>query len=255
MTDAPPTLSDRARKFASDLTDTIGGALGPGAPSFVAEAAPQRLHNAELTRVIVRTKDNVEIQLSIDGEHALNLVVEYTCEWDDERAFLAVRKAHFHVYSIDAEDPLFRYEFVDGMVSDLPSAHLHVHAHRDEILYQLFRSERKQRGRNRAKKVLEPKRTPPRLSAIHFPLGGTRMRPALEDVLQTLMEEFCIDTAPKAREALEQGRAEWRRHQIGALVRDAPAEAIRVLEAMNYEITWRGDDSEPAERTDRLSAI
>lgn len=255
MTDARPTLSDMARKFASDLTDTVEGTLGSGVTRFVAEAAPTAVTGAELTRVIVRTEDNLEIPLDIDGDHALNLVVEYTCEWDDHRAYLAVRKAHFHVYSVEAEDPLFRYEFVDGMSSRLPSAHLHVHAHRDEILYQLFRSERKQKGRNRAKKVLEAKRTPPRLSAIHFPLGGTRMRPALEDVLQTLMEEFCIDTVPKAKQALEAGRAEWRRNQIGALVRDAPAEAIRVLESMKYHVSWQGDGDEPAERTDRLSAI
>lgn len=255
MTDARPTLSDKARKFASDLTETVQNALGPEAPRFVAEAAPSKTSGAELTRVIVRTDSNVEIPLAIDGEHALNLIVEYTCEWDEHQAFLAVRKAHFHVFSADADDPLFRYEFVDGMVSRLPSAHLHVHAHRDEMLYQMFRSERARKARTRAKQVLEPKHKPPRLSTIHFPMGGTRMRPALEDVLQTLIEEFCVDHAPKAVEALEAGRAEWRRHQIGALVRDAPAEAVRVLSALGYSVSWRGDGPEPSERTERLSAI
>ena len=111
-------------------------------PTFVAEAAPLR-GNDELTRLVVHTEGDSAVPLLVDGRHAFNLIVAFTCEWDNRKAYLAVRKAHFHVFSVESFDPLYRYEYVDGMQSRLPTAHLHVHAHRDEIVFQLFRSDKK----------------------------------------------------------------------------------------------------------------
>lgn len=71
---------------------------------------------------------------------------------------------------------------------------------------------------------------------LHFPLGGHRFRPCLEDVLQMLVEEFGIDTADGALDALAAGREKWRRHQTGAVVRDAPEEAVRVLRELGYMV-------------------
>jgi hypothetical protein len=248
-----PTLEERAREFAHSLTSTVAAVLGSGAPTFVAEAAPRR-GDSELTRLIVHTGDDEEVALHVDGHHAFNLVIAFTCEWDNLRAYLAVRRAHFHVFSVESFDPLFRYEYVDNMQSRLPSAHLHVHAHRDEIVFQLFRSEKK-KGKSQAKKVLSPKLASPRLSSIHFPLGGARMRPALEDVLELLITEFCIDTDGDPWPAIEAGRADWRRSQVGTLVRDSPQEAIRVLRSLGYAIVWAGEGNEPGERTERLTSI
>jgi len=222
-------------------------------PTFVAEAAPLR-GNDELTRLVVHTEGDSAVPLLVDGRHAFNLIVAFTCEWDNRKAYLAVRKAHFHVFSVESFDPLYRYEYVDGMQSRLPTAHLHVHAHRDEIVFQLFRSDKK-KGRNQAKKVMSPKMASPRLSSIHFPLGGARMRPALEDILEMLISEFCIDTVEDPWPAIEAGRAGWRRSQIGTVVRDSPREAIRVLESLEYTVTWNGDGPEPPERLERLTSI
>lgn len=254
MTEVPGTdpLESRARTFALELTETVRGVLGPTAPEFVAEAAPRR--SGDITRVIVRTDGGAEIPISIDGNHALDLIAEFTCAWDHRGAYLAVRKSDLHVRSVDSNttEPLFRYEFVDALSAALPTAHLHVHAHRDEMLFQLFRSSKK-RSRTKADRALDPKLASPRLSGIHFPLGGTRMRPVLEDVLQMLITEFCIDTITGAEDALSEGRLRWRRRQVGALVRDAPEQAIRVLSEMGYEVRWGGTGEEPGERTDRLA--
>lgn len=157
-----------------------------------------------------------------------------------------------HVTQVDGGAPLFRYEFTERPGRDNPVAHLHVHAHRDEILYALLRgANRRARRRADATKPGDT-RTPPRLSNIHFPLGGARMRPCLEDVLEMLWHEFGVDVRDTARAAIADGRARWRRHQTAAAVRDAPAEAVRVLRSMGFRV----DDppgGPPSERTDRLA--
>lgn len=63
------------------------------------------------------------------------------------------------------------------------------------------------------------------------------MRPCLEDFLEFLIRECHVDARPEWQKAIEAGRIRWRRHQIAALVRDAPEEAIRVLEENGYTVT------------------
>ncbi|MGH4025484.1 MAG: hypothetical protein ACRDRV_12995 [Pseudonocardiaceae bacterium] len=53
------------------------------------------------------------------------------------------------------------------------------------------------------------------LSALHFPVGGARIRPCLEDFLHFLAHEFQIDVLPNAPAILAEGRERWRRRQIG----------------------------------------
>lgn len=249
MTRVEASLEAHAADFASELTTTVAGALGPDMTEFVAEASPRS--SGATTRVSVQPEGGVAIELTISGEPCLNLVVDFECTWDSHERYLSVRKSGFKVETLDKGAPLFRYEFVNGMDSGLPAAHLHVHAHRDELLFAMFRGDRgKPAQRSRA--LLDGKRRP-QLSDIHFPLGGVRMRPCLEDVLQLLQVEVGIDVAPTFDEVIEEGRASWRRRQIAAAVRDAPAEASRVLTELGYGITLPAG-GHPAERMTRLTS-
>lgn len=248
-------LRAEAEAFAAELTrllhDVFAGVLDDP-PSFVAVAAPERSNSEQ--RVSVSLRDSVEVPLMIDGEHWLNLVAEYQCHWDHVKSFLAVRSASISVAPARKGAPLFRYEFIADMNDgDIPCAHLHVHAHRDEFLIALLRGE-KGRPKARTKQALNPAATNPQLSDVHFPLGGPRMRPSLEDVIQMLMAEFAIQVSAGAKEALDESRAEWRRKQIGSAVRDAPAEAGRVLTSLGYSVT-PPPDGEPAERVDKLMML
>lgn len=202
-------------------------------------------------RVSVHPEGSQDIPLTIGERHSLSLITAFTCTWDHAQAFLAVRDAKIHVTPADSGTPLFRYEFVHGMNPTSPAAHLHVHAHRDEFLFRLFMGQRG-KAAARAKAVMgEVDKANPQLSDVHFPLGGPRMRPSLEDVLQMLKNEFEVDVQPGFQAVLDDSRARWRRRQIAASVRDAPQEAVRVLRAMGYTIA-SPTDGEPPERTDRL---
>ncbi|MFC0247381.1 hypothetical protein ACFFIO_02585 [Citricoccus parietis] len=93
------------------------------------------------------------------------------------------------------------------------------------------------------------------MQELHFPMGGHRFRPALEDVLEMLIDEFGIDNDQNAREALKRGRLVWRQTQTKSAVRDDPESAVEVLRGLGYDVTWRGQGSEPESRVDRLQAL
>lgn len=242
-------LQWQVEAFALELTTTLRGVLTSAIPEFAIEASPARQGNQ--TRLLVQPADKAPISLAIDGEDALALICEFTCIWDHRETYLKVTSSKLHVTQVDGGAPLFRYEFTERPGKDNPVAHLHVHAHRDEILYALLRGpHRRARRRADASKAGDP-RTPPRLSNIHFPLGGARMRPCLEDVLEMLMHEFGVDVHDDARTVIAQGRARWRRHQTAAAVRDAPAEAVCVLRALGFRVE-EPVDGPPSERIDLL---
>jgi hypothetical protein len=73
-----------------------------------------------------------------------------------------------------------------------------------------------------------------------------------------LIKEFGI-TPPGGRraalESLANGRERWRRRQLAAAVRDAPDEAIRVLDELGYDVTLREGENEPAPQTARLRGL
>jgi hypothetical protein len=148
-----------------------------------------------------------------------------------------------------ATEPLVRYEFLETP-HGIPAAHVQVHGDHPTWM-GVFESIS---GTRRARKH----RRRQRVSDLHFPVGGRRFRPCLEDVLEMLILEFNVVPSPDqetARVALRAGRAAWRAHQLGAAVADNPAVAVRVLTQLGYEVTWRGQRSEPEARVDRLREL
>lgn len=243
------TLAARAEEFAQELTDTFVGVFGSEVPRFVAEASPKS--SGPSTRVIVRTEDGAGICLSIDDSHALNLLIDYQCVWDSQSRYLKVRRANIHVRPVSEATPLFRYEFVEDMAPAYPSAHLQIHAHRDEFLFTMMRAQRGKPASRADAATGVSKSAMPRLANVHFPLGGPRMRPCVEDIIQMLVSEFGVRTETHAQRALDEGRARWRRRQIGTSVRDAPEEAARVLRELGYDVVMP-EDGPAVERTANL---
>lgn len=168
------------------------------------------------------------IPLYIAGDNLAKLRVSFRCYLDHQRAYLAVEKSEFTLISEADREPLVRLEFQSGMYR-APAAHWQVHAERGAFSALLARARTK---------------APHDLASLHLPVGGARMRPCLEDFLQFLVRECRIDHHDGWEQAVVVGRERWRRRQIAALVRDAPDEAIRVLEENGYRIQ-RGSGNLP----------
>lgn len=233
-------LSRRAEEFANALSGTVRGVLGTEVPDF--EAVYEKGRRGD-QRLVIRTKTpagspSPAIPIKIDDKLRLEVTVTLLCAWDSDQHFLAIEKSSIHVRMAgNHPEPLFRWEYVRNPTSSVPSAHFHLHAHRDEIVYLLLTGgEGNRRVKKRAQQVGETSPTIPRLSALHLPLGGPRFRPCLEDVLQFLILEFGIDRADDWENAIHEGRRNWRRVQTGVVVRDSPDEAVRVLKELGYTI-------------------
>lgn len=216
---------DLAIEFADKLTSLMRGVLGEGAPRFHAVNVGRRV------RVSPLGEDRVEanVPISINGEHRLELLVRYYCCWDGSSTFLATDKADIHVFYAGIADPLLRFEYVRKW-TEPPGAHIQVHAHRDEMAYLMRLADS-----GRPKEGLKHDRLP-RLSEMHLPVGGHRMRPALEDVLMFLKRELAIDTAPGWRKVLDEHLREWRLIQLKSAVRDAPEVAADILRLLGYGV-------------------
>lgn len=166
----------------------------------------------------------------MDGTQILALKVEYACCLDRQGEHLAVETSSIAVFAGEKPDrePLLRYEYVRDPQGTIPAAHIHVHAHRDAFTAAMVRSGKATtRGAERASSTGVPS-----IKEIHFPVGGHRFRPSLEDVLEILIDEFGIDSPVDFRQKLRAGRRDWRRIQTKAVVRDDPESAIEVLTAL-----------------------
>ena len=107
------------------------------------------------------------------------------------------------------------------------------------------------RTRNRRKEYVE-KGAFPTFSSLHFPVGGDRLRPGLEDILQMAIYEFHIDVEPDWEITLNDSRAEYRSRQIKALVREFPDLAYEALIEIGCDLT---EKPERSGRDDRPSML
>lgn len=172
-------------------------------------------------RYSVRVADkHARIALTKDGMRVGYLRVSFQCTSDTAQTYLAVHKSTFELLGFADRQPIARLDFVRD-AGTVPAAHWNVHGERGTVSRLLGRTNPDHPGA---------------LSALHFTVGGARMRPCLEDFLHFLIHEFRIDVLPGTPAILAEGRERWRRKQIGALVRDAPDEAVRVLRELGYDI-------------------
>ncbi|BCB81011.1 hypothetical protein GCM10022251_61220 [Phytohabitans flavus] len=225
---AHPPLTDTAAAFAAEINLRLHRIIKTSK-----DLTPLVRENPSDSRITVGVLDGDSfgtLPLSVDGRHLLDLLPKFNCCFDSSGRFLAVEESWMHVLPKGDRVPLFRYEYLRDATNSVPVAHLQVHAHRDEFAYALIAAE-KGKARQRWRKG-----KPPRLQEFHFPLGGHRFRPCLEDVLHALVVEFCVDPVDGWESAVKEGREQWRRLQLRAAVRDAPEEAAEVLRLLDYDV-------------------
>lgn len=223
---ASTSLGEQAAEFANKMTALTRGVLHEDSPRFHAVNMGSRIRVAPIDEQEVERR----IPIHIDGVQRLSLLARYYCCWDGANQFLAADASDIHLFYEGITDPLLRLEYV-RKDEDPPGAHLHVHAHRDEMAFLLRLAEK-----GRPAQKMKQRKPLPRLAEMHLPVGGHRMRPALEDVLLFLHREVAIDVAPSWQAVLKEHLEDWRRLQLRSAVRDAPEEAVEVLRALGYTV-------------------
>lgn len=227
MTSTADDLAQRSAEFAAEVQTTLRAVL-PGPIDIRSLTAPQS------NRYWVRPENpalNNRIPLYVDSEHLADLTVEIFLSMDRHNRYLKTVQSKMAVHSTLDRQPLIRLEF-DAAMHTSPTVHWHVHAERGALSHLLSRSHAVRPGQVTA---------PHQISSLHIPVGGERFRPCLEDLLQFVIQECGIDAQPEWRDAVDAGRQQWRRRQIKAAARDAPAEVASVLAELGWTVAPPAD--------------
>ena len=122
--------------------------------------------------------------------------------------------------------PLVRVEYDRSQLRRGRAAgHVHLHANSPELAWLYGSSGR----------------PAPDLHALHFPVGGRRFRPTLEEFLlfldrENLFNDWKDGWKPRLIRSLEA----WERRQARATARQFPGEAVGALETLGYRVTAPG---------------
>lgn len=154
---------------------------------------------------------------------------------DSTETFLAVEQSVFKVTAHVDRTPIVRYDY-DRLARSKPSSHIQIHAHRGAISHVLSQTSHPE---------------PHALESLHFPTGGARFRPCLEDLIEFLISDCLFAPKEGWRQAVKDGRERWRRLQLRTLVRDVPNEAVKVLSDLGYRI----EEPKDGARLDKLKPL
>jgi hypothetical protein len=174
-------------------------------------------------RASISSADVAGVTLSIKGRPIFQLQFKYLCEFQAPRGRLTVRSSSFKVMHAITRLPLWHYDYVRDMKkADSAIAHLNIHAHRNEIASALA--------------LANPSSEDMDLRTLHFPFGGPRFRPTLEDVFEMLITEFNIDIVPGATRVLKKSRKRYFERQVESTVFDQPEMAASTLRQLGYTV-------------------
>ena len=215
-------LHASAADFAQEVQDTVASVL-PGDFQFVSIAHGGRY----VVRPAGDTSAKQHIPLHIGDEILATLAVPIYLGEDSSGTYLKAWQSKIAVHSTLDRTPLVRQEFDAMMSESAPMAHWHVHADRGALSHLL--------GRAHAVRPDTVKK-PHDMSSLHFPVGGERFRPCLEDVLEFLVQECGVDHLHGWKAAVIAGRETWRRRQFRSSVRDLQSEAADVLRRQGWTV-------------------
>jgi hypothetical protein len=205
-------LKEHARKFAKAARDLLNKTVCNGA---VVDSVVSWDPDLRQDVVIVGTKlDGLvasPVPLCIDRKKPTCwLEAQFRCDLDDRRRFLMVLSSYFGIYAPDGKTQLCHYDY-ERTKEGYPAAHLQIE------------------GNCTALGTLPGRRKAAELGKLHFPVGGRRYRPTLEDMVEFVISEGFATGRPGYQRRIDKQRADFHEVQLRAAIRRLPEVAIEVL--------------------------
>jgi len=225
MSDAQ--LATEAQGFAAELTSVIQSAIGPRT-SFEAQMVEGGAEAIVGPAPFVGSRPTfIELNRSCDDEPVLFLRANFNVGLDGESQFLQVLSSTLGLF-VDVRQgnkppkPLVRVEYERKLAEpEEAAAHVHLHANSPELAW-VYGS-----CGNAAKD----------LHSLHFPVGGSRFRPTLEEFLLFLdREDIFNDWTEGWHDVVLESLGQWRSRQAAATVRRFPEEAMKALERLGFQV-------------------
>jgi hypothetical protein len=215
-------LDDQARGFAKNLTDLLNRTVTDGIPlsSVLRDDGHIGWVGYGITKQNFAPGRLIPLKLS-KGPPACFLHIHMTLHLDAEIQRLVVQRSTSRVYCHDDDfrSLVFHYDYDREPENDYPNPHFQV-AGGNEHLDQLC---------NRA--GVEKS-----LPDLHFPVGGRRYRPSIEDVIEFLVVESLAPGRPGWEAAVAEHRRTWERIQLRSVVRRDQQTAAEELAARGWRL-------------------
>jgi hypothetical protein len=209
-------LKEHARKFAKQAKVLLNKTVCNGADVGSVVSWDADLKQAV---VIVGTKlDGLiasPVPLCIDRKKPTCwLEAQFRCDLDDRRRFLMVLSSYFGIYAPDGKTQLCHYDY-ERTKEGYPAAHLQIEG--DCVALGALPGRRKARE----------------LGKLHFPVGGRRYRPTLEDMVEFVVSEGFAKGRSGHQRVIDKYRADFHEVQLRAAIRRLPDVAMEVLRDEN----------------------
>lgn len=157
------------------------------------------------------------IPLTLGRRPHVFLRVAHIFRLDDDGVYLTAAKSDYTALLDEAgTEMVFHYDYDRTPANDYPQAHFQLAGES-----AAFRSLCDQTGQQKE------------LKDLHFPVGGKRYRPSLEDVVEFLVVEGFVEAREGWRAVLEDSRASWYRTQLLAAVRRDEASVREFLRELD----------------------
>jgi hypothetical protein len=208
------------RRLAADFAQTIQDLLN----ATVCDGVTIRAYVYQPTRVLVGhglSRESLEVspfRLRVGAGRPYGwLEVSYRLCIDDEGQYLMVVSSYVGVYANDEDRSLLCHmDYERNKTHGYPEAHLQVEG--DSAALNAWRLVDGTRDRA--------------LRDLHFPVGGRRYRPALEDVIEFLIVERLAAPRRGWQSTLERTREDFRKLQLRAAIRRDPETATRAVKEL-----------------------
>lgn len=243
------SLEGQSLQFAQRIETLLTRVLGKPEDPYTDE--PEEASSRGYRRFSIHNAADEGIRLKSDSTDALILSYAYLCSCRNTGDFLQVDQSHIMVSAASNGMPIFGYDYVRDAGPLIPSAHINIHGSNDDAVRIMLACASRARGRSRRKEYVKTGKFPS-FSTLHFPVGGDRFRPGLEDVLEMLIKEFAIDVQQEGIKTIQNSRAEYRERQFRAFIHEFPDIAYKELKDEGYDLKTTPPRPQPHTNDDRL---
>jgi hypothetical protein len=207
-------LEALARRFAGDLSELLNRTITDGIRFSTILREPTLCISAVGIGKRDLRPELIPVTVGRKKPPSAFLFIAYVLEMDAEEKYLTVNKSQVGLYATnELGSMVFHYDYNRMPANEYPSAHFQVAGQSASLATVVT-------GTPAASKSLRD---------LHFPVGGRRFRPTVEDVVEFLIVEEVADAKPGWEVAVEERREAWKEIQIKAAVRRNPDWATEAL--------------------------
>lgn len=216
-------LDRKAREFADDISDLLNRTIARGIRlrfNMPSDKSTEGWVGYQTTRQ--RPRSLVPIPITIGrAPPRCYLLILHRVQMDPEGAHIATASSRVELHlTEDLQTPIARYDYNrEPVLNDrgipYPDAHIHVHGTGSAIDLLAEKAQVRRRG-----------------DGFHWPAGGRRFRPTLEDIVEFLIVEGLVQYHPRWHQAVEEHRARWEETQLRAAIRRNREIAIDALNSV-----------------------